>query len=286
MLGVGAGFIARDGFSWADPPPGLENPWEVLGQRPGHPLAGRGTSTETPVVMDQTMASYSLNPPKGRGDAYSVTDAHDRTLTLKVSGLLNDSVFQGDLLLGEQALRRYDPEVVGYRYFLIETPAGKIAEVQQALQRVLGDYGFQTETTAERLGALAGVQNTYLATFQSLGGLGLMLGTIGLAVVQWRNVLERRGELALLRAAGYPLIMLKFLIAAENAALLVAGLLVGIAAAFMAVLPQLIDRARTVPWGLLGMTFAMVLVIGILVNLAAMHGVFRTPILAALREEG
>ena len=34
------------------------------------------------------------------------------------------------------------------------------------------------------------------------------------------------------------------------------------------------------------MTFAMVLVIGILVNLAAMHGVFRTPILAALREEG
>ena len=64
--------------------------------------------------------------------------------TLKVAGLLNDSIFQGDLLLGEEALRRYDPDVVGYRYFLIETPADKIAAVQQALQRVLGDYGFRT----------------------------------------------------------------------------------------------------------------------------------------------
>ena len=27
------------------------------------------------------------------------------------------------------------------------------------------------------------VQNTYLSTFQSLGGLGLLLGTVGLAVV-------------------------------------------------------------------------------------------------------
>ena len=63
---------------------------------------------------------------------------------------------------------------------------------------MLGDYGFRSETTVGRLSTLAAVQNTYLATFQSLGGLGLMLGTIGLAVVQWRNVLERRGELALL----------------------------------------------------------------------------------------
>ena len=34
------------------------------------------------------------------------------------------------------------------------------------------------------------MQNTYLSTFQSLGGLGLLLGTIGLAALQLRNVLE------------------------------------------------------------------------------------------------
>ena len=55
----------------------------------------------------------------------------------------------------------------------------------------------------EQLAQFLAVQNTYLSTFQSLGALGLLLGTIGLAVVQLRSVLERRGELALMRAGGF-----------------------------------------------------------------------------------
>jgi len=280
LLGVGDDFIARDGFAWADAPPGMNNPWEVLAPRTPH--APRG---EYVVVMDQTTANYALDLWNGRGQTYEVSDVHDRKLKLEVAGLLNDSIFQGDLLVGEKALRGYDPDVVGYRYFLIETPPEKATEVQQALQRVLGDYGFRTETTAERLGTLAAVQNTYLATFQSLGGLGLVLGTIGLAVVQWRNVLERRGELALLRAAGYRVGMLAFLVAAENVVLLAVGLGIGILAALMAVLPHLLSRAGTAPWGLLGAIFAAVFIVGLLVSLVAMRGVVRTPILAALREE-
>ncbi len=54
----------------------------------------------------------------------------------------------------------------------------------------------QIESTRSRLMNLMAVQNTYLSTFQSLGGLGLILGTFGLAVVQLRSAMERRGELA------------------------------------------------------------------------------------------
>ena len=53
-----------------------------------------------------------------------------------------------------------------------------------------------------RLANFLAVQNTYLSTFQTLGGLGLLLGTLGLATVMLRNVVERRSELALLRAIG------------------------------------------------------------------------------------
>ena len=52
----------------------------------------------------------------------------------------------------------------------------------------------------DRIAAFHRVENTYLSTFQSLGALGLLLGTAGLAAVLLRNVLERRRELALLRA--------------------------------------------------------------------------------------
>jgi ABC-type antimicrobial peptide transport system permease subunit len=278
MLGVGNDFIERGGFAWADVPDS-EAPWAALERKM--------PSDEGPAsaVLDQTTANYSLDLWKGRGERFKVTDARDRPLLLDVSGLLKDSIFQGELLLGEEVLRRYDPDVAGYRYFLIEAPTDKVTQVQQALQRVLGEYGFRTETTAERLSTLAGVENTYLATFQSLGGLGLLLGTIGLAVVQWRNVLERRGELALLRAAGYRVRSLELLVAAENIVLLVAGLVIGIVAALAAVLPQLLTRAGSIPWVPLGAIFATVFVTGLIVSLAAMRSVVRTPILASLRED-
>ena len=71
------------------------------------------------------------------------------------------------------------------------------------------------------------VENTYLSTFQALGGLGLLLGTFGLAAVMFRNVLERRRELALLRAVGYSRRKVSVMILAEAALLLGAGLAVG-----------------------------------------------------------
>jgi putative ABC transport system permease protein len=276
LLGVTSKFIDRGGFSWADAP-NIPNPWQVL-----WPFDPIGT---VPTVLDQTTATYGLNPAVSRGQSIPIHDTHDRTLDLKVAALLNDSIFQGDLLVGEGDLHRYDPDIVGYRYFLIEAPPGEVAAVQQALQQKLGDYGFTSETTVERLKTLAAVQNTYLATFQSLGGLGLLLGTIGLAVVQWRNILERRGELALLRAAGFPARTLAILVGVETVLLLVLGLGVGILAAIVAILPHLIGRGPAVPFAMLGAIFASVFLAGLVAGFLAMRGVLRTPILAALREE-
>ena len=282
LLGVGKQFIDRGGFAWSDAPD-MPNPWQALA-----PHAGRiegPDEARVPVVLDQTTADYSLHLSGGRGAKYTVRDAHDHRLALQVAGLLENSIFQGDLLLGVDDLQRYDPDAVGYRYFLVEAPPGEATAVQQALQQKLGDYGFASETTVERLSALADVANTYLATFQSLGGLGLLLGTIGLAVVQWRNVLERRGELALLRAAGFPARVLALLVAMENLLLLVLGLGVGLLAALVAVLPHLVGRGASVPLGQLTAIFALVLAAGLAASLVAMRGVLRAPILPALREE-
>jgi len=280
LLGAGKRFIDRDGFGWADAPD-MPNPWEQLS-----PDSSRSRDKASMhVVLDQTTAMYALDLWNGRGQEFTIRDAHDHPLELQIAGLLKDSIFQGDLLMGEDDLHRFDPAAVGYRYFLVEAPPDQVTAVQQALQQKLGDYGFVSETTVERLSTLAAVQNTYLATFQSLGGLGLLLGTIGLAVVQWRNVLERRGELALLRAAGFPARMLAILVALENLLLLLLGLGVGWTAALVAVLPHLVGRGPAVPLAMLAEIFAAVLAGGLVAGLLAMRGVLRTPILAALREE-
>src|SRR5439155_16987493 len=91
----------------------------------------------------------------------------------------------------------------GYNFFLIQPPAGREMEVKQLLERALAERGFEVTPTAQRLESYLAVEGTYLTTFQALGGLGLVLGSLGLAVVLLRAVWERRGELAVVGAAGY-----------------------------------------------------------------------------------
>src|SRR5260221_11388698 len=86
---------------------------------------------------------------------------------------------------------------------MVDTAVGQAGTVGAPIERTAGDLGADAVPTAQRLSEFHAVENTYLSTFQTLGGLGLLVGTVGLAAVLLRNVLERRRELALLRAVGY-----------------------------------------------------------------------------------
>jgi ABC-type antimicrobial peptide transport system permease subunit len=115
--------------------------------------------------------------------------------------------------------------------------------------------------------------------------LGLLLGTLGLAAVQLRSVLERRGELALLRACGFSHELLTDLVLWESGVLLAIGLAAGVLTALVAIAPQLVAGAAAIPWLSLGLTLVLVLVAGLLTSLAAVHAVLSAPLLPALRGE-
>jgi putative ABC transport system permease protein len=118
-----------------------------------------------------------------------------------------------------------------------------------------------------------------------LGGLGLALGTLGLAAVLLRNVLERRRELALLRAVGYNRRHFGIMILAENALLLACGLLTGTLCALLAIAPVVNARGGRLPFASLGLLLAAVVVAGLAASLVATAAALRAPLLAALREE-
>jgi ABC-type antimicrobial peptide transport system permease subunit len=229
---------------------------------------------------------YALHLWKGVGQTFDVTDGHDQRLRLVVVGLLDNGILQGDLLIGPQSFLRTFPNTSGFRFFLVESPPDKTAAVRTALEDRLAHQGLLAQTTAERLAGFLAVQNTYLSTFQSLGGLGLVLGTFGLAAVQLRNVLERRGELAVLRAVGFPRRRLGRLVLLESSVLLLGGLATGLLAAAVAVLPHLLSGGATIPWlGLTG-TLLIVLATGLLASRAAVRAAVRAPVVEALRESG
>ena len=180
-----------------------------------------------PFIADANSAAYVLHLGLGE-DFLLERGGGSAPLRLRLVATLADSIFQGELLVSERNFLRHFPEQEGYRVFLLELPDQRSEQrVAAALEERLKDFGFDVSSTAERLASFHRVENTYLSTFQMLGGLGLALGTLGLAAVLLRNVLERRRELALLRAVGYNRAHFGLMIVAENALLLACGLLTG-----------------------------------------------------------
>src|SRR5262249_29714676 len=138
---------------------------------------------------------------------------------------------------------------------------------------------------AERLAGFHRVENTYLSTFQSLGTLGLLLGTLGLATVLLRNALERRRELALMRAVGYTRLHLAVIVLAENLWLLVRGLLIGTCCALVAIAPSFSRGGRHLPVLSMTLLITTVLVVGLLGSVMATAAALRSTLLSALQEE-
>jgi ABC-type antimicrobial peptide transport system permease subunit len=187
--------------------------------------------------------------------------------------------------MSEKNFKRLFPEQQGYRFFLFDAPEGRAFQLTQLLEDRLADEGLDVSLTAERLAGFYRVENTYLSTFQFLGGLGLLLGTLGLAVVLLRNVLERRRELAVLRAVGYTPWHLTTIVVAENGFLLFRGTLTGIVCAILAILPAIASRGWHLSSGSLGWLLLAVVLAGLASSLLATRVALRSPLLAALRSE-
>jgi ABC-type antimicrobial peptide transport system permease subunit len=207
-----------------------------------------------------------------------------RELSLRIVGTFADSPFQSELVMSSPSFEAAFQNTSGYRVFLIRTPADKQDEVARVLSLGLRANGLIANSTRERVAAYQAVIGAYLSTFQLLGGLGLLLGVFGLAVVVLRGVWERVGELALLRAVGYRTRQLQMLVLAENVLLLAGGLAIGVVAALISVAPHVAEGAA-VPWLRLAGILAVVLVAGIAVASAATAGILRVPVIPALRRE-
>ena len=276
LLGAPPGMIARGGFAFqgtlAETSEEAENPWLVLDRKLD--------DGAIPVFGDMNSVMWILH--LGLGDTLEIEDGQGRPRRLVIAGLLSRSVFQSQLILSEKHFLEMFPGHSGYNQFLIETDsreAGALLEVQFA------DQGFDAATTADRLAGYLIVENTYLSTFQTLGGLGLLLGTLGLAVVMVRNVIERRQELALLQAVGFPRRSISWLVLAENSFLLVFGVLIGAVTALLAVAPHLLGGSAEPPWFSLSLTLAAIVAVGLTAGAAAVAAGLKTPLLASLRRE-
>jgi hypothetical protein len=288
ILAVPSGFVASGRFrfqnSLAESAEDRANPWRLLERRPNdNGDNGDNSDDVVPVIADANSMTYV--PHRALGEEIEIRHGN-RDLRLRLVAALADSVFQGELLMSEANFIKLFPEQAGFQFFLVDAPPARLEEIALRLEEGLKDFGGDARLVAERIAEFHRVENTYLSTFQALGGLGLLLGTIGLGAVLLRNVFERRRELALLGAVGYGRQHLLAVVVAENVLLLVAGLAAGAVCALIAVTPAAFERGGRVPvstgqWLLL---FA-VLATGVLSSVIATRAAVQSRLLNALRAE-
>ena len=279
ILGARASFIGEGRFAFRGSIAATDaeraNPWLLL-----HRNLQDGA---VPIVADANSITYVLHKTLG---ADVLVSAGGRPVRLRLVASLADSIFQGELLMSDANFLRLFPGQEGYQFLLIETPADRTGAVAAAIEEGAADLGAGAVSTVDRLAEFHTVENTYLSTFKTLGGLGLLVGTVGLAAVLLRNVLERRRELALLGATGYRRGHIFAIIVAENALLLAWGLAAGAVSAVVAIAPAVVERGGRLP----ATADAVLLLIavfaaGLVSSAVATSAALRTPLLDALRAE-
>lgn len=273
VVGVPEAMIARGGFVFQNTLEDVDDPWTLLDRELEDGVVPAFGDVNSTQWILKVKLGEDLEIPNGRGE----------NVRLRLVGNLKTSIFQSELLISQRHFESRFPDQEGASVFVIDTAAAEMPRVIRLLESTLGDYGFDAMRTVERLAEFHAVQNTFLSTFRTLGGLGLLLGTVGMAIVLLRNVIERRGELAALRAFGYRRRSLTWMVLIENGLLLVTGLVIGTVAALVTAGPHLLSAGAHVPWAQILGTLLGILVFGLVACAVASIGALRIPLLPALK---
>jgi putative ABC transport system permease protein len=254
---------------------GPQNSWSALDQDFGGNIV--------PGFADQTVIIWGLG--KSVGDTLFYVDENGQEFGVKLVGGLANSLFQGNVLISEKNFIKKYPSKSGYNLFLVDVSPQRQQETAKSLTWALQDQGFDLTPSTQRLEEFSKVENTYLSIFLILGGFGMVIGSIGIGIVVMRNVMERRGELALLRAVGFQRTALLKMLLAEFIVLLMAGIGIGILAALCAVLPALMSPGAGIPYVTIFITLIFVVFSGLFFTFISTRLAIRGNLLSALRNE-
>jgi ABC-type antimicrobial peptide transport system permease subunit len=228
-----------------------EQPWASLKKKlPGNVV---------PAIMDQTVIQWGLG--KSVGDTLIYRNELGGELYLKIIGGLANSIFQGNVLIDEAMFLEHFPSSSGTHVILAEDNEENTEERKAMLSRAFRNEGLEVEIAAERLAKFNQVENTYLSIFLLLGGLALILGTVGLGISLARNIMDRSNEFGVLGAIGLRKKQIFSLITFEHLILLSLGTLIGAVSAFIATLPSLLSGL-----GQNSFLTALFLIMAILIN--------------------
>jgi putative ABC transport system permease protein len=154
-----------------------------------------------PALVDETVLMWSLG--KTLGDTLIYVGEKGERISILLAGTLQNSIFQGSILIDKNLFSEIWSEISGSEIILIRVPDNEIDNTKMLISQALNNYGIRVMTTGERLKLFYSVSDTYLTIFLTLGGLGLLLGIFSFVIVIGKNILTRMKEIILYRSLGF-----------------------------------------------------------------------------------
>jgi ABC-type antimicrobial peptide transport system permease subunit len=267
----------RESFSFTNLLPGISNehPWLELEKEYGHNII--------PCYADQTIITWGLIMKLG--DTLHYVNETGEELHLVLAGGLASSVFQGNVLIDSKHFRQHFPSVAGAKSMLIDFNGNQETAISELLDFYFQDIGLWYTFTNKRLDEFNSVTNTYLNIFMLLGGLALIIGTIGFGLLVIKNRQERKQELALLTALGISAKTQQGILLKEQLALLAIGIAIGGVGAFVGILPSILSPAFSLPIRFILFLFASIFLSGMLWIAIAALSTKEKEVIAGLRSE-
>jgi len=236
-----------------------------------------------PAIADQTVIQWGLG--KKVGDTLIYKNESGDEMYVKLIGGLANSIFQGNILIDEGLFLRHFPTNSGIHVFLVESNEKDRTLLEDELKRSFRNAGLELVYTADRLAEFNTVENTYLSIFLLLGGLGMILGTIGLGLSLIRNIIDRQQELAILRAIGFKKKAVLNMLTREHVILLGTGTIIGAISAFVATIPSVFSAFIEASWQTAALIIVLIILNGLiwiyLIGKSSLH----KNLVASLRSE-
>lgn len=262
-------------FSSLDSAADPDHPWKFLDQ-----------SSDTGVInayADMTVITWGLQ--KKIGDTIIYMDETGREIPVRLAGGLDNSIFQGNLLISDRKFRKHFPSVAGARIILVDGPGEEAEKVAGLLEKSFRDDGMMVTTAVRRLDSFNMVENTYLNMFMLLGALGMIIGTAGLGIILKRNIQERRGELALMRAIGYKKRQILTIFFKEYTQVLLAGTALGIIPSALIMLTAILKPGNHLPLMWMAVIVALILISGMIWIWIPLRRTLNRELIKGMKEE-
>ncbi|HVL87279.1 MAG TPA: FtsX-like permease family protein, partial [Candidatus Thermoplasmatota archaeon] len=260
-----------------------------------HPRFATAREAYLAVARDPTLAivsqAYAMGED-GRPGAHHV----GATLTMKtrdgeraftIVGIQKQTFLAG-VFVADEVVRAHFDHLLGAYFLKLDAGADARAFAHDLEARGRG-IGLDAKSLAEEAEQFLDATRRLYQLFQMYLGLGLVIGIASLGIATARSVLERRQEIGMLRAIGFPrrLVLASFLLEVLFTAGLgiVCGLAVGLSVAWGVHWTSLRELGYdfVVPWGDLAIVLAVALAATILATLGPSLRASRLPPAEAIR---